>query len=422
MKYCLRPIVSLFVLCFASSVHAQSVIINEIMYHPSSESPLEEYIELWNPNATNVNLTGWRLAGGVDFAFPSNTTIAANAYLVVAAHKARFQAKYAGVGNVVGDWIDVRVNNLNGYNLTNYLNVLSNTRNTVNVRDGNDQLVDTVSYADEGDWAVRQRGPDDFGRRGWIWYKEHDGLGKSLELVNPNVPNEYGQNWMASTTDQGTPGRVNSVFASNVAPLIVDARHQPAVPRSSDPILVSCRVLDESVPGVTVQLHWRVDSVTPPSFTINVMFDDGLHGDGVAGDGVYAATIPAQANNTVLEFFIRAADAQARERAWPAPAIDADDALPPRASLGQVANAIFQVDDDAGNNFGGVPSMQAVYKLIMTENERAYLAGIPCSGAQNSDAQMNATFIGLDAGRNTLPVRYSIAVTRVVAPTHRIIA
>ncbi|HYV29667.1 MAG TPA: lamin tail domain-containing protein, partial [Candidatus Binatia bacterium] len=37
-----------------------------------------------------------------------------------------------------------------------------------------------------------------------------------------------------------------------------------------------------------------------------------------------------------------------------------------------------------------------VYKLILTENERVELAGIPCSGSQESDAAMNGTFITLD--------------------------
>ncbi len=50
-----------------------SVLINEIMYHPSSEDIREEYIELLNTGATNVNLTGWRFSKGVQFLFPNVT-------------------------------------------------------------------------------------------------------------------------------------------------------------------------------------------------------------------------------------------------------------------------------------------------------------------------------------------------------------
>jgi hypothetical protein len=145
------------------------VVINEIMYHPASEDVREEYIELWNRSATNVNLTGWRLSSGVDYAFPSNTTINAGAFLVASAHKASFLAKYPSVpsARVVGDWVVIRTTNVIGSTLTNWANTLSNTRNSINLRNGTDDLIDTVTYADEGDWAIRQRGRLDLGARGW---------------------------------------------------------------------------------------------------------------------------------------------------------------------------------------------------------------------------------------------------------------
>ena len=49
------------------------------------------------------------------------------------------------------------------------------------------------------------------GHRGWQWSDAHDGGGKSLELINAALPNEFGQNWAASLVDGGTPGRANSV-------------------------------------------------------------------------------------------------------------------------------------------------------------------------------------------------------------------
>ena len=35
----------------------QDIVINEIMYHPASQDPRDEFIELHNREATNVNLT-----------------------------------------------------------------------------------------------------------------------------------------------------------------------------------------------------------------------------------------------------------------------------------------------------------------------------------------------------------------------------
>jgi hypothetical protein len=361
---------------YTLNTNAVGVVISEIMYHPSSENVLEEYIELFNKGASAVNLNGWRFSGGVQFTFP-NVSIPAGGYLVVAADTNVFKIKYPGVNNVIGNW-------------TGFLN---NSGEDVDLDDAQGDRADSVTYADEGDWAIRQRGPLDLGHRGWVWFKEHDGLGKSLELINPDLSNNEGQNWRASILAQGTPGTVNSVFTNNIAPMILDVIHSPVVPRSTDPLLVTARIVDESAGGATVTLDWRTSIAAPPPFTTVAMNDSGVNGDAAAGDGIYSVQLPAQANNTVIEFYVTAADAQGRTRAWPAPAIDAEDVAQPRAPLGQVANALFQVDD---STYAG---SQPLYKLVMTEAERAELQAIPSqSNPQGPNSQMNGTFISFDAG------------------------
>ncbi len=59
--------------------------------------------------------------------------------------------------------------------------------------------------------------------------------------------------------------------------------------------------------------------MVPKRFPTTSMFDDGLHNDGEAGDGVFAATLPAQPNLTVVEFFVQAGDVTGHQRTWPAP-------------------------------------------------------------------------------------------------------
>jgi hypothetical protein len=374
-------IVSVIALISGGLSSNAQVVINEIMYHPASENVLEEYIELHNRATTNVNVSGWRFSNGVDFTFPPNTIMPPNGYLVVAAHRPTFITKYAGVANVIGNWVGV----------------LSNSRNDIDLDNASGSRIDSVEYADEGDWAVRQRGPLDPGtggqpHRGWEWYKETDGLGKSLELVNGALPNEHGQNWRPSITVEGTPGAANSVVNGNIAPMILQVRNFPVVPGPTDAVVVTARLLNETASGVTATLSWRVDSVTPPPFTTAPMFDDGAHGDGVANDGLFGATIPAQPNDAVVEFYVSASDAQSNTRTWPAPALDEF------GTPGQFANALYQVDDDPLNAFGGVPSHQPVYKIIMTEVENAELASIPGqSSQQGPNSQMNATFISIDA-------------------------
>jgi hypothetical protein len=358
------------------------VVINEIMYHPGSENVAEEYIELHNRASTNVNIGGWRISNGVEFTFPSNTVIQANGYLVVMADDETFATKYPGVLNVVGNWTGI----------------LSNSRNDINLDDANGDRVDSVEYADEGDWAVRVRGPLEGIHRGWVWFKAHDGLqpngngGKSLELVNPALPNEHGQNWLPSAPVDGTPGAVNSVLDANIAPMILEVRHFPVVPSSSDAVTITARLLNETALNVTATLNWRISTATPPPFTSAPMFDDGAHGDGVAGDGLYGAILPAHANNVVIEFYVEASDAQSNTRTWPAAALDEN------GNPGQFANALYQVDDNPVNTYGGTASFQPVYKVIMTEIEREELRVIPSqSNNQGPNSQMNATFISVDA-------------------------
>ena len=171
---------AILVICLPASGGADfpHVLISEIMYHPFHQSPAgentrQEYIELFNRGPEAVDLSGWRLSGSVDFRFP-DTTLGAGQYLAVAADVDTFKATYPGVGNVVGGW-DGK---------------LSNSGEAIELIDSLGTVVDFVRYADQGDWGVRQLGPDDHGHRGWVWSDEHDGGGKSLELINPELPNQ----------------------------------------------------------------------------------------------------------------------------------------------------------------------------------------------------------------------------------------
>ncbi|MHC4641733.1 MAG: lamin tail domain-containing protein, partial [Planctomycetota bacterium] len=368
------------------------IVISEIMYHPyhSTYNPIEpediraEYIELFNRESEDVNLAGWQITDGVNFVFPNGVTISTGGYLVVAADVNTFQAKYPSVTNVVGGW-DGR---------------LSNSGEDIELIDGRRVNIDRVRYADEGDWAVREEGPLDNYHRGWVWYDVHDGGGKSLELINSALPNEYGQNWGASLNDGGTPGTSNSVAYYDIAPMILDVKHRPFIPRPTDPVTVSARILDELATGITVTLHYRVDG--DPGFITTTMFDDATHGDESAGDSVYTAQIPAYSNNTIIEFYLEALDIGSNSRTWPAPSLVDD--IPE-----QVTNLLYQVDDSFDPNAIWVPGSQPIYRLIMTDAEWTELEYI---GSHNPDAQtyaqMNATFISVDGV--DIKLRYNVGV------------
>ncbi len=357
-----------------NAVYTGQIVINEIMYHPSSERTDEEYIELLNRGAYDVNLTGWKFTRGVNFTFPT-VTLASDEYLVVAADVTRFHAKYPSVANVVGGWTGQ----------------LSNSGEDVELEDASGNRVDLVSYADDGDFALRRPWPQD--TRGLEWYAEHDGVGKSLELRNPALPNNHGQNWLASTTANGTPGQRNSVFSTDIPPMILGVTHFPAIPKSDHEVTITAQIVDESTTGLTVTLFQRnATSASPPDFSSQPMFDDGLHNDGVAGDGVYGAVLSPMGNHTVIEFYVQATDAASHTRTWPAAAQQSG------GSLAQTANASFQVDDET---YSGP---QPFYRVIMTQAERNGLDGI----SHQSDAQFNFTLVTID--QDDVQIRYNCGI------------
>ncbi|MEZ5301733.1 MAG: lamin tail domain-containing protein [Verrucomicrobiales bacterium] len=356
----------------ASSPEARADLrITEIMFQAApidGREPVErEFIEITNTGVEAVNLDGYELDRGVDYTFGS-VQIPAQGRLVVASDVAAFQSVYPGVTNVVGPWTGN----------------LSNSGEEIRLVDFNGDTADRVEYFDQGDWAVRRRGPNDGGHRGWVWENLADGGGRSLELITLSLSNNAGQNWAPSAADGGTPGAANSVAAANIAPLIRDAGHSPAVPTSADPIYFTARIEDEEA-GAAVALFWRSHSNTSPgSFVALPMADDGQSGDGAAGDGVFGTSIPPQPNGLVIEFYFRAGDVGGRSRTWPGPTDE---------SGTQGANCLLQVDNE--NYAGGQP----IYRMILSGTERdEFFNGFNAG----SDAQMNATFIASYGGQTAL--------------------
>jgi len=159
------------------------VVINEIHYNPLTGNNDDEFIELHNRGVSAVNIGGWRLADGIDFAFPSNTVIAANGYVVVANDRARFLTIYSNVtptivfgnygGNLDNGGERVALTMPDLVVATNDFGLIET--NTIRI------VVDEVTYGTGGRWG-----------------RFHDGNGASLELVDPRSDNRLAPNWAES--------------------------------------------------------------------------------------------------------------------------------------------------------------------------------------------------------------------------------
>ena len=376
------------------------IVISEVMYHPISHDPNEEWIELYNRSDAAIDLTGYRLTSGVDFLFPEATTIEPGGYLVVAANFDAFNTLHPNVSNVVGGWTGQ----------------LSNSGERIRLRNEVDTIIDETEYADDGDFAVRRLLPIETDvvnivgacrgaptLSGWLWESPHDGEGATLEVINVEFTNDLAQNWGASVMD-GTPGRANSVASADIAPTISEVAHAPIIPKSDEPVTITATVTDDTVGSVNATLYYRVSTNSANPFVQVPMFDDGLHGDGMAGDGIFGAEIAAQANDAVVEFYISASDQGGHARTYPAPSDELG---------GQDANFLYQVDDTDR------PEDLITYRVVMTVPAQQQFEEF---NHRCSDAQQNATVIATSGAgiefRYNAGVRYRGSDSRGSTPTN----
>jgi len=169
-------LIALLVFLAAAGSRADtSVVFNEIMYHPWTNEPTMEWVELYNQMAVDVDVSGWALDGGVTYSFPSNTIVRGGGFLVVAVSPGTLMA-VTGSTNVVGPFVGR----------------LSNSGETLQLRNNSGRVVDEVTYGVDGDWPVAP-----------------DGSGVSLAKLDHDTASGPAGNWSFSDQIGGTPGAEN---------------------------------------------------------------------------------------------------------------------------------------------------------------------------------------------------------------------
>lgn len=148
-----------------------SATFTEIHYNDPS-SPSLEWVEVHNPMSYDLDLSGWRLEGGLDYTFPEGTVVAAGGYAVVAADPSLLAAGALGP----------------------YTGSLANDGERLTLTSNGGRRMDTVEYDQDDPWPVGA-----------------DGSGFTLAKVHPTDASDRAEHWSVSAEPGGTPGAANGI-------------------------------------------------------------------------------------------------------------------------------------------------------------------------------------------------------------------
>jgi hypothetical protein len=162
------------------TVYIPDLVITEINYNgPESGSDTTEFIEIYNNDTVNVDLTGFHFVQGVNYTFPS-VTISAGDYIVVAVDSVKF-TNFFGVAAY--EWTSGGLSN-GGEDII----LVTNAGDTV----------DIVDYDDSNPWPGSAA----------------DGGGHSITFCNLSLDNNDGTNWSVATNFVDTNAVGDSIWAN----------------------------------------------------------------------------------------------------------------------------------------------------------------------------------------------------------------
>ena len=150
------------------------IVITEINFKSAPEADSDDWIELYNRTGAAIDLTGWQFSDGAGhaYAFPPDTVLWPDSYLVLCRDRIKFKAVHPHVKHLLG----------------NFAFGLGSEGESIRVLDAENRIVDRVDYASVAPW------PQTAG-----------GTGYTIELMDVSSDNNLGENWLAVSLF-GTPG------------------------------------------------------------------------------------------------------------------------------------------------------------------------------------------------------------------------
>jgi hypothetical protein len=281
-----------------------ALLLSEIMYHPVLEEDFvdwHEFVEIHNPEARDVPLSGWALAGEITYDFPPGSVLPAGGYVVVA----RSREALLGVASYQLD---------PGHVYGDYAGALDDGGGTVVLLAPGGDIADAVTYDDDAPWpeaADALGASEDWLPPELLPLEQHRHLGYSLERVSFEVDAADVANWDVSPLDQPSPGRANA--GARAVPRVA-AMSASVGPRDGASLLIhaddEARVQVRMSPlgeVVAAELDYYTDDLgrTDETITTVSLRDDGVEGDDIAGDRLFSAILPALPENTIVRYRVR---------------------------------------------------------------------------------------------------------------------
>jgi len=272
-------------------ITAHTVVINEIHCNPDVKTMLVEFVELHNPTAEDIDLSGWSFNDGIFYTFPAGSVLGAGDYLIVAQNPDHVHAQ----------WSSGRFALPEGTVFGPFGGKLANEGERVTLCDASGAVVDEVEYQLGFPWpTVGDPIPED-----------QPGKGHSMQLVNPAFDNNLAGHWRSALP---SPAKINkAVVADNLGPCIRQVEHTPKQPLPDQTVTVTAKITDEdgvaSVrlqcqfvdPGHYIRYQYSngnnqrfVDAEYRTNWVDIEMNDEGHAGDAQAGDDIYSAQVPGE--------------------------------------------------------------------------------------------------------------------------------
>ncbi|MDG1375298.1 MAG: CotH kinase family protein [Flavobacteriaceae bacterium] len=153
------------------------IVINEINYKSSLDFNADDWIELYNPNSSSIDLSNWQIKDNDDahiFIIPQGTLIEGNGYMIFVKDESDFISVLPNI-NYIGEL---------GFGLGG--------SDAVRLYNSTGTLQDEVSYESIAPWPVCA-----------------DETGNTLELIAPDLDNSLPENWDC-INENGSPSAINS--------------------------------------------------------------------------------------------------------------------------------------------------------------------------------------------------------------------